>query len=169
MTLIKQLPSEPLRRFVEHFWLYQAAETACLQQVLLPTVNVALVINLTRNGMAVFSRHDIVRRESLSGCAVFGPLSEYCHILPQGSAALLGVQFKPGGAFPFFGFPLGDLENQRVPLEVVWGDQATELRDRILAASSVAAKFAVVERFLQDRCDPAALNHPGVRFALAHL
>jgi AraC-like DNA-binding protein len=146
--------------------MYEAAEVACVQQVLLPTVSVALVVNLSRNGMAVYDRHDTVRSDGLSGCAVFGPLTEYCYIVPRGDAALLGVQFKPGGAFPFFGFPVAELENQRLPLDAVWGPQAAELRDRIIAAPTPAAKMEVVERFLLARIQPGTEAHPGLLFAL---
>jgi hypothetical protein len=34
---------------------------------------------------------------------------------------VMAIHFRPGGAFPFFGIPLSDLENTYVGLDQVWG------------------------------------------------
>jgi hypothetical protein len=59
----------------------------------------------------------------------------------------VGVSFKPGGAYPFLGLPLSELQNQIVSLDAIWGTLAAELRDRLYAAPTIQARFALLEKF----------------------
>ena len=63
----------------------------------------------------------------------------------------VGVNFKPGGAYPFLGMCLTELENQIVPLDAIWGTFAAELRERLYAACTIQARFALLEKFLLAR------------------
>jgi AraC-like DNA-binding protein len=81
----------------------------------------------------------------------------------------MGVLFKPGGMFPFFGAPLGELHNLNVPLDALWGSAAHELRDRLLDARTANARFRILEQFLVKQADPARDRHPAVRYALRKL
>lgn len=91
---------------------------------------------------------------------------------------VIAIHFRPGGAFPFFGIPLSELENTSVGLDQVWGRDGLELHERLIDASSAAARFGIVERFLlsrpwssvnRDPCVGAAMtaieNNPSVRMA----
>jgi AraC-like DNA-binding protein len=81
---------------------------------------------------------------------------------------VIGVHFKPGGAFPFLGTPLGEVHNSTVSLDQLWGRGAVELRERILEARSIDAKFDVLERALL-RAAPTLSVHPAVTFAIREL
>jgi AraC-like DNA-binding protein len=63
----------------------------------------------------------------------------------------VGVSFKPGGAYPFLGLPLSELQNQILPLGAIWGTFAAELRERLYAAPTIQARFALLEQFLLAR------------------
>ena len=45
---------------------------------------------------------------------------------PSQHASIMGVHFKPGGAFPFFGAVVGELAGTHVSLEELWGSSAVE-------------------------------------------
>jgi AraC-like DNA-binding protein len=78
----------------------------------------------------------------------------------------VGVQFKAGGAFPFFGMPVAELRDTHVSLDTLWGSRAVELRDRLLAAPTPEATFRVLELALLERMARDPERHPAVRFAL---
>jgi hypothetical protein len=40
---------------------------------------------------------------------------------------VIGVHFRPGGAFPFFAVEARELADTHVDLEVLWGREANEL------------------------------------------
>jgi AraC-like DNA-binding protein len=80
---------------------------------------------------------------------------------------VMAVHFRPGGAVPFFGIPLGDLENMYVGVEEVWGRDGRELHDRLIETSSVATRLRILEEFLLSRPWSSVHRHPGVAAAMA--
>jgi AraC-like DNA-binding protein len=63
---------------------------------------------------------------------------------------VIAVHFKPGGGFPFFGVSPGDLRNQSVDLDLLWGRGAASVRDRLWEAQTTVVRFAILERALID-------------------
>jgi AraC-like DNA-binding protein len=80
---------------------------------------------------------------------------------------VMAIHFRPGGAFPFFGMPLGDLENTYVGLDQVWGRDGLKLHERLIDAQTMAARFSILENFVLSRPWSAVRRHPGVAAALA--
>jgi AraC-like DNA-binding protein len=149
-------PSPPLRDFVELLWLYQGYSPGHARERLLPSGTVELVVNL-RDDEPGF-------REPI----LAGPHSEAFILDTAHAASVIGAHFKPGGAFPFLGMPAAEVHNRTVSLSDLWGSRAFELKERILEAPSVDAKFDVLERALL-RSARALTTHPAVRFALREL
>jgi AraC-like DNA-binding protein len=87
---------------------------------------------------------------------------------PQGSA-LLGVAFKSIGARPILGGDAGNFVGRVVPLADMLGDGALALRERLLNIKSISARFAALERWLQDRFSPRLAPHALSSWAVAEL
>ena len=66
-------------------------------------------------------------------------------------AFIIGVHFKPGGAFPFLGLPAGDLADTHVDLETLWGPSAGRLRERLCEARTSAERFQLLQEALLSR------------------
>jgi AraC-like DNA-binding protein len=79
----------------------------------------------------------------------------------------IAIHFRPGGALPFLGIPLSDLENSHVGLDDIWGRSGIELHERLIDAQTVSARFAIVESFLLSRPWSSVRRHPAVAAALA--
>jgi AraC-like DNA-binding protein len=103
------------------------------------------------------------RRESV----ISGAHSESFVIDTVPQAAIIGVHFKPGGAFPFLGIPAGELHNTHAPLEALWGRKAGVLRERLLEAPTPLAKFRALEQSLLAQTKRPLVRHAEVAFALA--
>jgi AraC-like DNA-binding protein len=145
-----------LGEFVELLWLYDIHPRAHGQERMLPTATTELVIDLG-GSMA----------KSPMGLVV-GPHSEHWALETSGARTIVGVHFRPGGAFPFFGVPAGELHNVRVSLDSLWGSNAALLVEEVLAGSSPAVKFDVLERLLLSTARTFT-RHPAVDFALREL
>jgi len=130
------IPHPPLSNFVEMLWLFDGFKPPHAKERLLPTGTVELVVNL-REDQPAFSLPLIV-----------GPRSEYSLLDTAHEISVIGVHFRPGGAFPFLGIPAGEIHNQCVSLEVFWASRAEELRERILASTTPEAKFQALEAAL---------------------
>lgn len=160
-------PPPPLGHFVELLWLYEGFRPAHRRERLLPTGTVEIVFNLREDRSVTYAQQDIGRPVARSGAIVCGAHSQYFVIDTASEDGVLGVHFRPGGAFPFLKLPAGELHNQHVDLSQFWGRQrVSELRERVLAASSPEAKLRVLERALLEAARGAFDRHPAVAYAL---
>jgi len=78
---------------------------------------------------------------------------------------VFGIQFRAGGAFPFLRMPASELENHTLELEMVWPRSTGELRERLLAATTIEAMFALAEQYLLTELVRPLELHPAVAFA----
>jgi AraC-like DNA-binding protein len=150
-------PGPPLSRFVELFWYYAGVSLPHKQERLLPQGTVELVIDLRdcRGGS-----------QRLPDAVVSGPHSRFFVLDTACQSEVIGIHFKPGGAFPFFKLPVDELHNLHVALDDLWGACSVELRERVLAAPTPSAKIEVMERFLAAQAIRGFDRHPAVGFAL---
>jgi AraC-like DNA-binding protein len=95
-----------------------------------------------------------------------GPQSSSFLITAAAQVAVVGIAFKPGGAYPFFNLPLDEVANAHPPLDALWGRCAAELRERALAAPTLTAKLDAVECALTVRLARARDGRSEVAFAL---
>jgi hypothetical protein len=80
--------------------------------------------------------------------------------------SVIGVRFKPGGAFPFLGTSASELADVHVDLEALWGTSAMELRERLCVAKTPAERFNLLEKALVAHLFRPLERHYAVRFAL---
>jgi len=80
---------------------------------------------------------------------------------------VMAVHFRPGGAFPFLGIPLGDIEDGYVGVDQVWGSDGRDLHERLIETTSAETRFQIIEQFLLSRPSLTADRHPGVAAAMA--
>ncbi len=163
------IPRPPLSSFVKHFWLTEEHGQPFTREVALPSGNTQLIIQLEGDPQRIVtqrgSRHERVFHESL----VRGSGADW-YLLNAGRRMLrLGVQFKPGGAYPFFRPPMSELRDTHEPLEALWGAPARELRERLLELSTPDERFHLVERFLLAQAARPLTYHPAVAYALQML
>ncbi len=150
-----RVPAPPLSEHVELFWHWEATTPPSQRQErVLPSATTELVIRL---------------RGAADGVVAGAHSRPF--ILDQSEQDLLvGIHFKPGGAFPFLGVPASELRDLHVSLEQLWGRaQARELRERLLEARSPKERFEILERALLERLARSSARHPGVEFALRAL
>ena len=151
-----RIPGGVLGEFVELLWLYEIPPGAHGQERMLPMATTELVIDLAGE-----TAHSPL-------ALVVGPHSEYWALDASRARTVIGVHFRPGGAFPFFGVPAGELHNVRVSLDALWGSDAARLVEQVRAGASPEGKFAVLERLLLGTARTLS-RHRAVDFALREL
>ena len=143
-------PPPPLSEHIHLFWYFDGVLGATPRERLLPDGSSNVVIDLGTPSSVITGAH-----------------SRYFVIESSKAMHLVGIWFKPGGAFRFMAMPASDLRNSEVALGDVWGSFANDLRDQLLDAPTPAAKFAITERALVDRFLRGREQHPAVQFALS--
>jgi AraC-like DNA-binding protein len=74
--------------------------------------------------------------------------------------------FWPGAARAFFEAPADAFYGESVPLDLIWGSAASQLRDRLREANS-AEKFRMLETALLQRANTRLELHAAVLYGLA--
>jgi AraC-like DNA-binding protein len=159
-------PKPPLLKFVDNFWLYEGHEAERRTERILPTGTLELVINLRQNELRFFDTERPENCSRFSGAVVSGASGRaFAPDTPE-EAFIIGVHFKPGGAFPFLGLPAGDLADTHVDLETLWGASAGQLRERLCEARNSDERFQLLQEALLSRLCHGAEQHYAVSAAL---
>ena len=79
---------------------------------------------------------------------VSGPMKRASVVLLGGTTNLVGVRFKPGGAFPLLRTALHELADQYFPLEELLGGQGKPLADQVADGQLLPYKLQHLESFL---------------------
>jgi AraC-like DNA-binding protein len=157
-------PKPPLSKFVDSFWLYEGYEAQQQTERILPTGTLELVINLRQNELRFYDAEDPENCSRLSGAVVSGASGR--GFTPAAETLIIGVHFKPGGAFPFLGLPAGDLADTHVDVETLWGPSASRLRERLCEARTSAERFQLLQEALLSRLCHDVEQHYAVSAAL---
>ncbi len=159
-------PGPPLCDFVELLWTFDGFTQSHQKERIMPDGALALVVNLHEDRTRIYDRRDFNRCQILNGAIVAGAQSEFFVIDTAEQLRIAGVQFKPGGAFPFFGPPADELHGLHVALDALWGNFAGELRERLLESGTGEAAFDLMEEALLARVRRPLVRHPAISFAL---
>ena len=145
-------PRAPLSDYVDFLWIYMAYTAVHQLERVLPTGTMGLVIRLDSD---------------CSSAIVAGARSKSFVLDTSRSFSVIAASFKPGGAFPFFGVPAGELHNLSVPLDTLWGIETHWLREELLEAQTITTRFRILERFLLRRLqDHGGGRSPAVHYAV---
>jgi AraC-like DNA-binding protein len=147
-------PGGVLAAFVDLIWVSEDYAAPHLQERLMPMGAMNLVVTWDATGV----------HSGVSGVHTASMLLDTSRPF-----SIIGVSFKPGGGFPFLPVPAGELHNQSLPLEAVWGPRAGEVRERVMAAPSPAEKAEVMQRVLLASARRGFARHGAVRYAVAEL
>lgn len=126
-----------------------------------------IVFNLAQDKVRLYDVSGSLPTTSTRGQVLCGARSSYMVTDTRDMVTTLGIQFKPGGAFPFLPVPVSELNEQCIGLDDILGRQANQLREQLLACPAPHAKFAVIERWLLSRLRGASEPHPAVDFAIS--
>jgi len=125
-------PTVPaLAPFVESFW-YFAQRLPNVRERVLPTGEMQLLVNLHEDELRSYD--ELGRARPVAGSALQGVHGGPVTIDTAQQRAIVGVGFRPGGAFPFFAPPASEVRDGLVPLDALWGRDGAVLRDRLLSA-----------------------------------
>ena len=157
-------PKPPLSKFVDSLWLYEGYEPEQKTERILPTGTLELAINLRQNELRMYDAERPEHCSRLSGAIVSGASGR--GFVPAEETFIIGVHFKPGGAFPFLGLPADDLADTHVDLETLWGPSAGRLRERLCEARTSAERFQLLQEALLSRLRHGVEQHYAVSAAL---
>lgn len=149
-TLLVYKPASPLSRFIEQMWLYSRSNLNHVIQKFIPDGSNWLVIDFSDHARD-FLVEGQSRTFTCQNSWITGTLKKCTSIAGNASPLMLGINFKAGGAYPFFDFPLSEITNSVVSLDLIWGREITDLRQRLLESPTPTERFGILECFLLKR------------------
>jgi len=158
-------PAGPLAAYVEKLWYCDGRDVIHRKERVLPNGKFQLFFSLSDSpiGGQDGSNWEVGRGAS---SLVVG-IETHSMVIDAGTLqSAMGVLFCPGGARAFFDAPADAFCNERVPLDMIWGSRAGEMRDRLREGGSAAEKFQLLEATLLERVNTRAELHSAVQYAL---
>ena len=159
-AFVVHVPQPPLSRYVECLWRAQGM-TAHKRERVLPNGVVEVIINLG-DFHKVLARDDYSREQLYRDSWVAGIQNRHLVIESVRETDLVGIRFRPGGAYALFGFPMSELADEVIELDLIRGQPFADLREQLLQAQSTTERFRVVEKALLESLDFDHSAHPAV-------
>jgi AraC-like DNA-binding protein len=167
VSITVHLPSPPLSSFVNYFW-YCDGPAPYPRLRILPMPSLHMMFNFS-DAYHVYGMDHARPLVTCDESWLVGLWSTY-HVMDRPpNMQLINVSFKLGEVYPFLHLPLSELHNQIVPLNEIWGQLASELRERLYAAPTWQARFALLERLLLARLREAPNGLDMIRHTVAKL
>jgi AraC-like DNA-binding protein len=159
-------PSSPLADYVEFIGDWRSREVDYWSRAL-PRGAVTVIFDVGQQQQLNFYAADGKTRLNVPPAFITGShTASYVSNITV-DQPVMAVHFRPGGAFPFLGIPLGDLEDAHVGVAEVWGSAGRDLHERLIETSTAEARFVILEGFLLSRPTLGAHRHPSVAAAIA--
>jgi AraC-like DNA-binding protein len=166
MIYLTYAPGLPLSEFVDYFWLFDGGHAPRKERIV-PSGTTELVINLRDDEIRIHHPARSNQPRRFSGAVLSGPYSSVLVVDAMQHESMLGVHFKPGGAFPFLAALASDLTNAHADLTDLWGRAGLELRERLCVAKTHREQFQIVEEVLTERLRRSRARHLAVANALS--
>jgi AraC-like DNA-binding protein len=167
MIAAQYIPRPPLSEFVSVMWYWDGYVQPHAQEKLLPDGCMTIAFNLGEQRSAPRAFQEAGRSAVAGGEVICGTRSSFMVADTANMVTTFGIQFRPGGAFPFLPMPASELNEQCVPLADVFGSSVASLRERLLECAIPQQKFAAAEQWLLGQRAARVEKHPAVEYATA--
>ena len=140
-------PKLPLAQFVENIWYVESSDPGYPREKILPDGAIELIIDLDTRPKKIFESETSEKFRYCRKAWISGERTQYI-IIGTENSAMIGIRFRPGGAYPFFRFPISELSEAVTDLDLIWGGLVSEIRDQLLELKTPEEKILRLESFL---------------------
>jgi AraC-like DNA-binding protein len=168
MKYLEHHPAPPLDCFVENIWYWEGDAPGHPKDTVMASGRVGILINLKSDALAWYGGERFATRNTLKGISLCGTHSR-AFAIDAYQPHMLGVQFRPGGSFPFFAPPAREFQDAHISLDAIWGADAGRLHQRLVQAPTPRDKFEILEAALIALAPRPFVRHPAVAMALARV
>jgi AraC-like DNA-binding protein len=170
MRYIEQRPSPALAQHLECLWFISATDSspeAGASESVFPDGCIEWIFHLGapfQRSITTGTNGTASEWERQPRSFVVGELTRFLLLQPTGDVAVMGVRFRPGGAYRFLPFPLCEFADSTVATGDIWGRKGTYLEEAVLEARNNTQRQQLVEEFLLQQLITTA---PRPRFEAA--
>ncbi|WP_236607095.1 helix-turn-helix transcriptional regulator [Sandaracinus amylolyticus] len=151
MRFVARKPSPALAPYVDAIWCYESSAPSHTRERIVPTGGMQLLVNLHEDELRWWDGGALDRAHRIHGAGMHGVYDRPFAIDTIEQRAIVGVGFKPGGAWAFCGVPASAIAREHVALDEVWGRDGATLRERLLEAHARGEVLRELDRALLAR------------------
>ena len=142
-------PGPILSPFIRCFWILEAAGREGAVERVVPDGSPEIVIHY---GDPFEKWHDDIKRwEQQKRLLIIGQATRSILLRPERKTGVIGVRFKPYGAFPFLGLPMNEFTNQILSPSDLCSPHFYELTQRIGLAKDNRERITILKTFFQRK------------------
>lgn len=162
-------PQLPLSQFVENFWLVQGFVADYSREKILPDGAIEMIFDLDPEPKSIFEDEAAAGFRTVKKAWISGERTRYIVIGAARNQSMVGVRFRPGGAYPFFRFPISELSESVTELDLIWGRLVDEIRDELREIESPDDRLLRLESLLLRQAQRTLEPNRLVTFAVNQL
>lgn len=140
------IPPRPLSYFIEHFFYYEGHHAGHKMEKFLPDGSMDMLIDLTESPKKLFHNEEGSSYTTYKKSWISGMKTEYI-LIDASVSSMIGIHFRPGGTYPFFNFPVCELNDLTIEMDCLWNTEIHSIRDAILSTPEVENKFSILEKY----------------------
>ena len=150
MPTVAARPRSPaLAPFVASLNYHEGQMPDAVERIL-PGGRVHVMVNLYEDEFRTYHGPECAAVHRTGSAVLAGPASQPTVIDTREQRCLVTVDFKLGGAAPFFTAPISEAHNQLVELDQLWGRDGNLLRERLLEARKPERMLRILETVLLE-------------------
>ena len=144
-----QKPTGVLNTLISSIIYHKGYNPAHTIERLISDGSVNIIIDLTDEPKYIFDNDSLTKKERYKKYWVSGMQDSYISISSGANSEMMVISFKPGGAYCLFDQPVSELNNLVVDADLIFGGEIEDVREVLLEAQTIEAKFGVIEGFLK--------------------
>lgn len=164
-----RFPQLPLSQFVENMWLVQGFVADYTREKILPDGAIELIFDLDPEPKSIFEDEVSTGFRTVKKAWISGERTRYIVIGAARNQSMVGVRFRPGGAYPFFRFPISELSESVTELDLIWGRLVDEIRAELQKIESPDDRLLKLEWFLMRQVQRSLEPNRLITFAVHQL
>ncbi|PST82346.1 hypothetical protein C7T94_16325 [Pedobacter yulinensis] len=141
-------PSDPLKPYVKHYFLFVSASDQAFNDTVFPSGDMEAIFNL---GTGSWERMVDGRFEKTPPTELWGQITSPLSIRSSGRHVMLGIRFFTHSASYFFKEDLAAFNNQVTDLGAVLGKRVAILHSQLLETPEISGRIELVEAYLMER------------------
>ena len=137
-------PSEILKPYIRHYYLFHSTSDTSFGDTVFPSGDMEIIFNLGTGNWSIDNRRN-------PPIELWGQITKPLTIQSSGSHTMLGIKFFPHSAAYFLADPVGDFNDQVADLGDILGKPVKQLHSQLLETEDTAKRITLVESFLIKR------------------
>ena len=139
------LPSEILKSYIKHYYIFESDSDIEFQDTVFPSGEMEMIFNL---GNGIWESLIDEQFHKTPKIELWGQITKPLAIKSKGKHTMLGIRFYTHSAAYFFNDEVGIFNDQILDLEDVIGKPITTLHLQLLETSDIKKRIELIETFL---------------------